>query len=382
MTPSTLNKLLLSRALFHLAKDNSASSNGVRISIACNLLQDAVECFLVALAEHVHAKVDPKTSFEQYFDRINDQLGSNRLPYQLPLIALNKIRVNSKHYGIQPAKPELDAKLITVGEFFQEVTEATFGQAFATLSLVDLLRDGPAKTLLREAEEAFESENYSECLVLCRKVLFVIFESDYNAKAFVDESVPKNFFAMALRGGLHVPYYARDKAYLEEEVKEPTDYIILDHNRLEMELMKDGIDSVGFWNVWRMTPAVYRENDNSPWIVKNDFKVLDSEGIAERAEYVLVTTTDILLTRNERHTKTRSVDYRRYYVDLKRESVPLYAKASKASPAPSTTPPGLRRLFCDYSIEGLDQSGTFWSITHKADDRYVFGFVHEEDVEP
>ena len=91
MNQSTLNKLLLSRSLYHLAKENLVSASGVRLSIACNLLQDSVECFLLALSEHVNAGVSQVTAFDKYFELINQKITPRELPFRVRLIALNKL---------------------------------------------------------------------------------------------------------------------------------------------------------------------------------------------------------------------------------------------------------------------------------------------------
>jgi len=189
MNQSTLNKLILSRSLYHMAKENGVSSSGARLSIACNLLQDSVECFLLALSEHLNAGVDQKTTFDRYFELINQKINPAELPFRIRLIALNKLRVNSKHYGLEPSKAELEPLLTTVWEFFDEVTSSTFGRAFATISLLDMLRDGEPKELLQRAEAAFNSADYASCLVCCRQALFVSFESHYDARMFLEAKI-------------------------------------------------------------------------------------------------------------------------------------------------------------------------------------------------
>lgn len=378
MNQSTLNKLLLSRSLYYLAKENLVSTSGVRLSIACNLLQDSVECFLLALSEHVNAGVGQRTDFDKYFEQINQKITPRELPFRVRLIALNKLRVNSKHYGLEPSKMELEPLLTTVWEFFDEVTSSNFGKAFATISLVDLLCDNEAKEFLRQAESTFGSGGYANCLILCRQALFVTFEWHYDARMFLEEkNAPTGLGLLRSKA----PYFARNRKYIEDNVKEPTDFVILDHNDLEMEIMKSGVDSVAYWNLWRLTPAVYRASRDTPWVVKNDFLKLDLDGIKDRAEYVLLTTTDILLATDQKRSRTRSPDYRRYYLMLKRDAVPVYSKASKSSSTEQTTPPGIRKLFCDYSIAGLDGSGTFWHVGHWEEDARVNGFIHEEDID-
>ncbi len=378
MNPTTLHKLLLARSLYHLAKENLDSASGIRLSIGCNLLQDSVESFLLAISEHVNAGVGQRSDFDKYFELINSKIAPSELPFRSRLLALNKLRVNSKHYGLQPSKSELAPLLTTVSEFFDEVTKSNFGKAFATLSLVDSLQDGEAKELLREAELAFDSRGFEKCLTLCRQSLYVTFEWPYDAQMFNTNNPPGGLAAMASQ----VPYFARNRTYIDKNVETPTDFVMYDHNNLDMQLLKRGIDSVAYWNVWRLTPEVYRSDPEGPWIVKNDFRKFEAEGINDRAEYVLLTTTEILLTVDRDRSQTRSPDYRRYFLELKRDEVPVYSKASKSSAVKQTTPPGIRKLYCDYNIVGLDEAGVFWHVAHWEDDARVDGFVHEDEVGP
>jgi hypothetical protein len=73
--------------------------------------------------------------------------------------------------------------------------------------------------------------------------------------------------------GCFAPYWARNKQYIDEHVREPFDYIVIDQERLERELTSNGIDHSTFSNIRRLTPAVYREGIDSEWIVKNDYPI-------------------------------------------------------------------------------------------------------------
>jgi hypothetical protein len=48
------------------------------------------------------------------------------------------------------------------------------------------------------------------------------------------------------------------KRYIDEYVRDPFDYVQLDHSRVDAELLRDGIEPAVFWNIWRLTPPVYR----------------------------------------------------------------------------------------------------------------------------
>jgi hypothetical protein len=97
---------MLARYLFSQAKDAVRSNREVATFAAINLLQDAIEIFFLAAAEHLNAEISRKTEFEQYIDKINEKL-AEPLPFRQRLIEINKVRVLSKHNGIPPNRTEL-----------------------------------------------------------------------------------------------------------------------------------------------------------------------------------------------------------------------------------------------------------------------------------
>lgn len=378
MNKSILHKLLLARRLHELARENLNSANDLSLSVGMNLLQDSVEAFLLAVAEHVSAQVQAKTAFEQYFDLIDAKTKPTVLPFRARLLALNKLRVNSKHYGLAPAKSEVSGLLVTVREFFDEVAQSMLGVVFSSVSLIDLLHDGEAKNLLKEAEQVFTAGDFAACLILCRKALFVRIESDYDVAPFEKEEQPNKLGLFLLRR--KAPHYARDRDYIRNNVRDPTDYIVLDHGELEMELMKSGMDSVSFWNVWRLTPEVYRSANDKTWVVKRDFAKLDADGIKERAEYVLDTTITLLVSADQKVAATRWPEPRRYFANLRREQVPLYQKASLTSDVVATTPAGLTKVYVDFAVEGI-AAGSFWHVSHYDDNVHLYGYISADEID-
>ena len=73
------------------------------------------------------------------------------------------------------------------------------------------------------------------------------------------------------------PYYTRNKKFISESVKEPTDFIQLDHSKIDAELTKQGLAHVAFWNVWRLTPSVYFDQETEEWFIKYDYRVFEAE---------------------------------------------------------------------------------------------------------
>ncbi len=375
MNRSLLHKLLLARRLYELARENLSAVNDLSLGIGTNLLQDAVEAFLLAVSEHVNAGIQSSTHFDKYFDLINQKIAPKELPFRARLIALNKLRVNSKHYGLAPAQTETEGLLVTVREFFDEVTRSILGHSFATVSLVDLVRDGDAKELLRAAEESFRAGDFESCLVNCRKAIFSRLEWAYDVVPFRATEEPGGLGLLLL--GNRAPFFARNPEYVEKYVKDATDYIVLDHNDVEMELMKSGMDSVSFWNVWRLTPEVYRASRGGQWVVKRDLRKLEGEGIRDRAEYVLDTTVNLFVAADQRRAGVRAPEHRNYYVTLRADRVPVYEKADLNSPVVGTTPEGVTEVFVDFAVPGLSGEGTFWHVAHVGEGRSLWGYIPE-----
>jgi hypothetical protein len=148
MDIETVRRLTLARHLYELGSASSRSGNDIHLFSAVNLFQDAVESFLVAVADHVGAVLDQNTNFDQYFVKIDAKIAPNVLPFKNKLIRLNKVRVSSKHYGIQPERNECSRLALTVREFFDEVSNSVLGASFSTVSAIDLLRNGETKIVL------------------------------------------------------------------------------------------------------------------------------------------------------------------------------------------------------------------------------------------
>lgn len=374
MDIETVRRISLARHLYQLGKSSLESSNDMHLFAAVNLLQDAVEAFLIAVSDYVQAEIDQNTKFDKYFVLINDKISPKELPFKSKLLRLNRIRVDSKHYGIQPARDECDRVVVSVREFFDEVSSSALGVNFSTVSAIDLLAAGEIKDLLLEAKTAHESGDHETCVVACRKVLYVAVEHRYDVSQF-REAKPLGLLARINRA----PYFARDPQYIQENVKDPTDYIVRDHSRIDQDLLKDGVDTTAFWNVWRLTPEVYRSEDKQ-WVIKHDFGKLDAATLADNAEYVFSTTVDMALAIDASRKAVRWKQHGRYYVKLAREGVPIYEKADVGSKVAATTPAGMTQIDTDYRVSGLMGDGPYWHVNEMAKDAWLLGYIYNDDV--
>src|SRR5262249_8651995 len=288
--------------------DHASRQRGVAAYACINLLQDALEIFLVASAEHVQAPISPRTDFPQYLDLIDAKLSPNALPFRARLLEINRLRINSKHYAIAPNPTELTGYVKNARDFFDQACTQLFGRDFWTISLAALLDDGEKKDLMTEAERALEEKRFSDCLIACRKAIFLEFEWPYDIQRKRLSRAPK---------------YALDPEWKEKNVRDPFDYIVIDRSRLDADLLKEGIDRRIFWNIHRLTPEVYRPRGGGTWAVKQDPDRLHEEGAQDRAAYVLENTIDLVLKTEANKRAVRSVQSQFHWVlTLRAERIP------------------------------------------------------------
>jgi len=288
---------------------------------------------------------------------------------------LNNIRVSSKHHGIQPARDECNRLVLTVREFFDEVSNSVLGVSFFSVSAIDLLRDGETKAVLLEAKDALEAGDFEVCAISCRKALFLEIERDYDISAY-KEGNPIGL----LRRFTKAPYYARNKQYIEENIFDPTDFIVYDRSSVNEKLLTEGADNIAYWNVWRLTPEVYKTKEGN-WAIKHEFSKLDKKVLTDKIEYIFSATLDVVLSLHRTRQATQWVDHNKYYLDLKQEHVPIYKKADKNSEEIGRTPTGITRIYTDYRVDGLNGDDTYWHISHFEEDIFLGGFIHNDYVQ-
>jgi hypothetical protein len=362
LSQTITKRLMLARYLFNAAKDAVRSNREVATFAAINLLQDAIEIFFLAAAEQLKVDINRRTEFEQYIDKINEKL-SEPLPFRQRLIEINKVRVLSKHNGIPPNRTELAGHMEDARLFFEDACQKLFASQFWTISLIDLLPDSGTRHFVAGAEKFFNEGKYYECLIECRKAIFYEIEGAYVIESFaLGEG---SLYAAAI---CKAPEHTKKKSFVEKYVNDPFDYVQLDHSRVDADLLKDGIEPAVFWNIWRLTPAVYQsqqpfQTKPPPFMVKQDLTRYDEDAIEPSAAYVLEHTIDILLkkakTRNSFLTMEADTNYSSKPKDGK--SFKVYEKADKKSDVVGEVPGTAQWLTLKYRTPGL-RGGMFWLI--------------------
>lgn len=373
--PTALKRLVLSKYYLSLATSHGKSSREVDVFATVNLLHESVETFLVAAAAHVNAAVSSREEFASYFDKIDRKITPLQLPFRSKLIELSKARNMAKHHSVVPDRSELPGFLTTVREFLEEASNLVFQSDFRAVSLTDALPEGLERNLLQEAQAAFENGQYADTLIACRKAIYLRYEKAFDAKPFLNNP-PTGFAAFLSR----VPFHARSPDFLSKHVKEPVEYIILDHSRIDSDLVKDGLDSHQFWNICRLTPRVYLAEDDR-WIVRHELDKVQGPDVAENASYVFENTVEHFIALERVRARTRMIGSSNWKVVTGPSGARIFAKASEISEVVDTIPPKTP-LKVDGATEGLEGGVTFWKVSSFYSlAKWFYGYALEDDLD-
>jgi hypothetical protein len=371
---------MVARHLYYIAKQNIESSQTLRLFAGINLLHDTVEAALWAAAAYKGVGRD-RAELMQLYDDVSNSLVPKNLSFRSSVVQLNRVRVNSKHYGICPDRKETERLLASMTEFLRETTTTVFDINFWTVSLLSLLRDGEQKDVLAKAQTFFDEGNYLQTVTECRKVIYLSFESWYTIDKFRDPA--------KAGGGLgaysKAPYYCRNVEWIRENVKDPFDYIVLAHEDLDKDLLTRGIDPATFWNIWRGTPTVFRYDGTTQWLVKRELEKEVSGATEDHAAYILEQTIDIALRNEEYWRRVRSLGRSgNFVVRLKGDGINVYAKADRSSTVSAVTTAGLREIGVTGSTIGLNDEGPYWKVVHSDIEslgRWYSGYIHNDDID-
>ena len=150
-------------------------------SVAILLLHDATEFFVQLAAEHLNAKTTKNTEFINYWNVIDEQLGTDRLPKREAMKRMNATRNTLKHTGTLPAHREIQDFASMVNEFFEQSMHLVFNVPLDSISLTDLISCELARNQLKRAEQAQREGNLAGALDACAES-FDDLLTDYEAR--------------------------------------------------------------------------------------------------------------------------------------------------------------------------------------------------------
>lgn len=139
-----LIRLLLGRAEEQTKQSQPFSADSV------NRLHDVAEMFL-ALAAEIHHVGIPK-DFMRYWPVLELVL-DRPLAYRAQMQKLNKLRVNLKHYGLEPTPDQISEALVTVRGLITDECHALFGLELDEVSISDVVTIEDVRNLLVQADK-------------------------------------------------------------------------------------------------------------------------------------------------------------------------------------------------------------------------------------
>ena len=355
---SVVKKIQMSKMLYDLGNECFKSQYNIeKIGTGVILLQDSVEIFLLAVCEQLNISLDERVAFPGLLSKIEKKI-NEEIPLKRQMLNLNTQRVNIKHLGFSP--PNYDDCKEFVNEvklFFLEVSNRYLKTDYESISFLELLKNDKVKELLEQAENFYKNKKFKECQINCRKALYLEFEKDYDIRGFERESELsasndlQNSLQRLLSTFTKAPSYARNMQYIEKNVKEPVDYIVIDRISFEIDLKNYGINSLDFRNIRNITPNMYYFEDEDEWAIKDEYKYENYN--EENAEYCLRKTIEILLLKQRYFEKTMysPLSKKLKSMIIKNRKANIYKKASTYSSV-------VYRLKedCQYKIDILDET--------------------------
>lgn len=375
LTPDHVRRLRFARLLLLQAVEHARIDEEARNAACVTSLQDAVETLLLIVAERVDASIPPRADFDKYFSAINEKAVSYTLPLQTHLMRLNRMRVQAKHAGIFPSHAHASEMVPLVTAFATEVCERLLDVNWATANLSALVHDTEQRGLLEDAEQALATKRYVDALVAARKCLFLAFEHKYDISRFASEN-PLDIFAAF---GCEAPVWAKSSEYISKHVGDPFGYIVIDHPGLDAKLLKLGVDAVAFWNVWRITPAVYQLEDKT-WVVKRELAKIERPDHEGDAIYVVETVSEMILRREAHDRRLKMVPNSGLWHLTVKQGAKAYAKADRAAQVRNIFSES-RNVTVVAETFGLNGEGGWWEVHWFGADAIGAGYLLEEDVQ-
>lgn len=367
-------QILLSRYYLELAEQQLRLDQDPSRFAAINMLHEAFETALVCFADALDAEVPNYAPIDKIIGGIEKSIGGS-VPFRTQILRFNKIRVNAKHHLVMPDKSDLTSAMTVVPEFIGELTQKVFGVELATVNLASLIVDETIRGHIESALEALDRGCYFDGLVCSRRALYVLFEKQFDISYFAAEQLSPT--SLLFGGALcRAPTFAKNKRYIDEQVKEPFDMVVIDHSVLESELIKDGIDTQSYWNIARLTPKVYQRSGGE-WI--NSFNVDFRNAQRTDCAYVVDTLIKIILQRQARRNSTR-IPKSSYRVIKVKPGSSFYNKASVNANVIGKIPDDVEVVSVSNATPGLENDNWFYRFFQFSSPSSISGYISIDDV--
>ena len=372
---SVVKKIQMSKMLYDLGNECFKSQYNIeKIGTGVILLQDSVEIFSLAVCEQLNISLDERVAFPGLLSKIEKEV-KEVIPLKRQMLNLNTQRVNINHLGISPPNSDDCKEFVNeVKLFFLELSSRYLKTDYESISFLELLKNDKVKVLLKQAENFYKNKKFKECQINCRKALYLEFEKDYDIRGFERESELnvsndlQNSLPRLLATFTKAPSYVRNMQYIEKNVKEPIDYIVIDRISFEIDLKNYGINSLDFRNIRNITPNMYYFEDEDEWAIKDEYK--EENYNEENAEYCLRKTIEILLLKQRYLERAMYSPLRKSKsIIIKNNKADIYKKASTYSSVVCRL-----KKDCQYQIDILEE-------TRGLKEKIIFLHIYGNEVE-
>ncbi|PRY06860.1 hypothetical protein [Kineococcus rhizosphaerae] len=147
LDPFVARRLATIQLLLDRAVEASRQSGPLGVD-AVSRLHDVIEMWLALAARVQGTKIGG--TFDDYWNSLTAKLG-RPLTHRVRAQTLNKVRVNYKHYGVEPSANEIADMATFARALLEDETPALFGVALADVSLADFVTSERARGMLDAA---------------------------------------------------------------------------------------------------------------------------------------------------------------------------------------------------------------------------------------
>ena len=229
------------------------------------------------------------------------------------------------------------------------------------------------------------NNKYLDCMINCRKVLYRLFERKYDIRVFakerLEEQVLTNDELVELYSYIEAPERVKNKDYIDRNISEPTDYIVLDHAKLDMELLTYGINTVDFYNVIKHTPKVYFFDKEKRWAIKKKINYTITKDIAN---YCFRKTLEFTLLVRERRKQYKEIIQSGVGTPIEGKEWDIFSKALKTSKKIYKMNKEVKyNMFPLEEVDGLKEDKKYIHIILRRDDdnTILHGYLYKDLIE-
>ncbi|NTW54051.1 MAG: hypothetical protein HGB15_04690 [Chlorobaculum sp.] len=265
--PELINRIVYAKYLYWQGNENLNKNTLLSDGIALLNFQDAVEIFLRAIAELIHASIKEQASFDVIINEIdNSEYISKdyKIPFRSSLNQLNKARVNFKHFGLLPQNKDVQKFSRDLELLFRELIPKFFKLSFDSISLINLVRHGRINNYLKASENELLLNNYEDSIIASAKAFKLLFGHRRN---------------LDFKIGHFCNIGSQESIKALNKIKE-----ILAEHELEIDILKYGFDYSEYSLFKSITPTIHLSAINTFISVHRS---LNNECTLENAQFCL-----------------------------------------------------------------------------------------------